>query len=88
METQIILERANKWLNEWKHDLSFISTHTLHAAFMEGYRSKKNFQKEKEPQAYRKGIDWVEEYNRTYRGTFFTRDCVLSAYLKGLTLNI
>lgn len=88
METQSLLEKANKWLNEWKYDLSFINTHTLHAAFMEGYRAKENFQKEKAPQAYQKGIDWVMEYNGKYSGTFFTRGCVISAYIEGLTLNI
>lgn len=88
METQSQLEKANKWLKEWKHDLSFINTNTLLEAFMEGYRSKDDFQKEKASRVYDIGIDWVIEYNEKYPGTFFTIRCVLSAYIAGLTLNI
>lgn len=88
METQSLLEKANKWLKEWKYDLSFINTNTLLEAFMEGYRSKDDFRKEKASRAYDIGIDWVIEYNEKYSGTFFTTRCVLSAYTAGLTLNI
>lgn len=100
METPSLLEKANKWLNKWTYDLSFIDTRTLLAAFMEGFRyslaekiqNEKRIDwmeyKEKAIKAYQKGIDWVQEYNEKYLGNFFTRGCVISAYIQGLTLNI
>lgn len=88
METQSLLEKAQKWLNEWEQDLTFINTNMLLMAFMEGYKAKEDVQKEKAPKAYEMGIAWVVEYNKGYSGAFFTRGCVIRAYIKGLTLNI
>lgn len=101
MATLTPQEKAIKWLDEWKYDLSFINTNTLLAAFMEGFRygfAEKVIKEngiidwieynEKSIEAYQKGIDWVMEYNETYSGTFFTRACVIRAYLKGQSLNI
>ena len=100
MEKQSLLKKANKWLNGWKYDLSFINTRTLLDAFMDGFRQNytEKILKQKSIdvkeynktyiKAYDKGIDWVTEFNKNYSGEFFTRECVISAYIVGLTINI